>query len=66
MVDAARLHGRKTVAVEDPLTGALTYKRLLVGAAILGAKLMPLAPEGRAGRRDAAERQRRGRHHARA
>jgi acyl-[acyl-carrier-protein]-phospholipid O-acyltransferase/long-chain-fatty-acid--[acyl-carrier-protein] ligase len=48
VVDAARLHGRKTVAVEDPVTGALSYKRLLAGAAILGAKLMPLAPEGRA------------------
>ena len=42
----ARLQGR--VAVEDPVTGALTYKQLLVGAAVLGAKLMPLAPEGRA------------------
>src|SRR5205807_6843435 len=48
VVEAARAHGRKTVAVEDPVTGALTYKRLLAGAAILGAKLMPLAPEGRA------------------
>ncbi len=48
VVEAARLHGRKTVAVEDPVTGALSYKRLLAGAAILGAKLMPLAPEGRA------------------
>jgi acyl-[acyl-carrier-protein]-phospholipid O-acyltransferase/long-chain-fatty-acid--[acyl-carrier-protein] ligase len=48
VVDAARTHGRKTVAVEDPVTGALSYKRLLAGAAILGAKLMPLAPEGRA------------------
>ena len=48
VVEAAHVHGRKTVAVEDPVTGALTYKRLLAGAAILGAKLMPLAPEGRA------------------
>src|SRR5262249_26350937 len=40
--------GRRRVAIEDPVTGALTYKRLLVGAAILGAKLMPLAGEGRA------------------
>jgi acyl-[acyl-carrier-protein]-phospholipid O-acyltransferase/long-chain-fatty-acid--[acyl-carrier-protein] ligase len=48
VVDAARTHGRKTVAVEDPVTGALSYKRLLAGAAILGAKLIPLAPEGRA------------------
>jgi acyl-[acyl-carrier-protein]-phospholipid O-acyltransferase/long-chain-fatty-acid--[acyl-carrier-protein] ligase len=48
VVEAAHVHGRKTVAVEDPVTGALSYKRLLAGAAILGAKLMPLAPEGRA------------------
>jgi acyl-[acyl-carrier-protein]-phospholipid O-acyltransferase / long-chain-fatty-acid--[acyl-carrier-protein] ligase len=47
VVEAAHVHGRKTVAVEDPVTGALSYKRLLAGAAILGAKLMPLAPEGR-------------------
>jgi acyl-[acyl-carrier-protein]-phospholipid O-acyltransferase/long-chain-fatty-acid--[acyl-carrier-protein] ligase len=48
VVDAARVHGRNTVAVEDPVTGALSYKRLLAGAAIVGAKLMPLAHEGRA------------------
>jgi acyl-[acyl-carrier-protein]-phospholipid O-acyltransferase/long-chain-fatty-acid--[acyl-carrier-protein] ligase len=41
------VHGRQRVAIEDPVTGALTYKRLLLGAAILGAKLMPLAPVGR-------------------
>jgi acyl-[acyl-carrier-protein]-phospholipid O-acyltransferase/long-chain-fatty-acid--[acyl-carrier-protein] ligase len=48
VIAAANTHGFKRVAVEDPVTGALTYKRLLVGAAILGAKLMPLAPEGSA------------------
>jgi acyl-[acyl-carrier-protein]-phospholipid O-acyltransferase/long-chain-fatty-acid--[acyl-carrier-protein] ligase len=48
VIQAAETHGRSRVAVEDPVTGALTYKRLLAGAAILGAKLMPLAPEGRA------------------
>jgi acyl-[acyl-carrier-protein]-phospholipid O-acyltransferase/long-chain-fatty-acid--[acyl-carrier-protein] ligase len=47
VIEAAKLHGRNRIAVEDPVTGALTYKRLLAGAAILGAKLMPLAPEGR-------------------
>ena len=40
-------HGRRRVAVEDPVTGTLTYKRLLIGAAILGRKLMPLARRGR-------------------
>src|SRR6266536_3571209 len=48
VMQAAETHGRRRVAIEDPVTGALTYKRLLVGAAILGTKLMPLAGEGRA------------------
>jgi acyl-[acyl-carrier-protein]-phospholipid O-acyltransferase/long-chain-fatty-acid--[acyl-carrier-protein] ligase len=48
LIQAADRHGRSRIAVEDPVTGALTYKRLLVGAAILGSKLMPLAAEGRA------------------
>ena len=48
VIEAAEHHGQGRVAVEDPVTGSLTYKRLLAGAAILGAKLMPLAPEGRA------------------
>jgi acyl-[acyl-carrier-protein]-phospholipid O-acyltransferase / long-chain-fatty-acid--[acyl-carrier-protein] ligase len=48
VIQAADRHGRSRVAVEDPVTGALTYKRLLVGAAVLGSKLMPLAAEGRA------------------
>ena len=48
VVEAAEIHGEKRIAVEDPLTGSLTYKRLLLGAAVLGRKLMPLAPEGKA------------------
>ena len=48
VIEAAATHGRHRVAVEDPVTGALTYKRLLIGAAVLGSKLMPMAPEGRA------------------
>jgi acyl-[acyl-carrier-protein]-phospholipid O-acyltransferase/long-chain-fatty-acid--[acyl-carrier-protein] ligase len=48
VIEAAHTHGPGRVAVEDPVTGALTYKRLLAGATILGTKLMPLAPEGRA------------------
>jgi acyl-[acyl-carrier-protein]-phospholipid O-acyltransferase/long-chain-fatty-acid--[acyl-carrier-protein] ligase len=47
VIEAAHTHGPSRVAVEDPVTGALTYKRLLAGASILGSKLMPLAPEGR-------------------
>jgi acyl-[acyl-carrier-protein]-phospholipid O-acyltransferase / long-chain-fatty-acid--[acyl-carrier-protein] ligase len=45
---AAEQHGRGRTAVEDPLSGPLSYKKLLLGAAVLGAKLMPYAPVGRA------------------
>jgi acyl-[acyl-carrier-protein]-phospholipid O-acyltransferase / long-chain-fatty-acid--[acyl-carrier-protein] ligase len=48
VIEAARVHGGSRVAVEDPITGELSYKRLLVGAAALGRKIMPLAPEGAA------------------
>jgi acyl-[acyl-carrier-protein]-phospholipid O-acyltransferase / long-chain-fatty-acid--[acyl-carrier-protein] ligase len=48
IVEAANVHGLSRVAVEDPVTGALTYKRVLIGAAVLGRKLMPLVPEGKA------------------
>ena len=47
LIEAAELHGPGWLAIEDPVTGRLTYKRLLMAAAILGRKLMPLAPEGR-------------------
>ncbi|HEY8440513.1 MAG TPA: AMP-binding protein, partial [Xanthobacteraceae bacterium] len=47
VIRAAETHGRRRVAIEDPVTGPLTYKRLLAGAAVLGEKLMPLAAEGR-------------------
>jgi len=48
VIEAAKIHGGKWLAVEDPTSGRLTYKRLLQATRILGAKLMPLAPEGRA------------------
>jgi acyl-[acyl-carrier-protein]-phospholipid O-acyltransferase / long-chain-fatty-acid--[acyl-carrier-protein] ligase len=48
LIDAAKVHGPNWLAVEDPVSGKLTYKRLLIAAAVLGRKLMPLAPEGRA------------------
>jgi acyl-[acyl-carrier-protein]-phospholipid O-acyltransferase / long-chain-fatty-acid--[acyl-carrier-protein] ligase len=48
VVEAAGIHGWKRIAVEDPVTGSLTYKRMLLGAAVLGRKLMPLASEGKA------------------
>jgi len=48
VLEAAHTHGGKWLACEDPTSGRLTYKRLLQATRILGAKLMPLAPEGRA------------------
>jgi acyl-[acyl-carrier-protein]-phospholipid O-acyltransferase/long-chain-fatty-acid--[acyl-carrier-protein] ligase len=48
VVEAGEVHGWKRIAVEDPVTGSLTYKRMLLGAAVLGRKLMPLASEGKA------------------
>lgn len=48
VIEAAKIHGTGRIAVEDPVTGALSYKRVLAGAAVLGRKLMPLAPEGQA------------------
>ena len=48
VIEAAKIQGGKWLAIEDPVSGQLTYKRLLQATAILGAKLMPLALEGRA------------------
>jgi len=47
VIAAAKIHGGKWPAIEDPTSGRLTYKRLLQATRILGAKLMPLALEGR-------------------
>jgi acyl-[acyl-carrier-protein]-phospholipid O-acyltransferase/long-chain-fatty-acid--[acyl-carrier-protein] ligase len=47
VIEAANIHGVGRVAVEDPVTGALSYKRLLSGAAVLGRELMPYAAEGK-------------------
>ena len=49
VMDAAAKHGRARIAVEDPVSGALTYKRLLVGAAVLGRKFMALPDSGAVG-----------------
>ena len=48
MIEAARIHGKDRIALEDPVTGRLTYKRALIGARVLGAKFMKLAGEGEA------------------
>lgn len=46
VIEAARIHGLSRMALEDPVTGALPYKRLLIGATVIGRKIMPLAPVG--------------------
>jgi acyl-[acyl-carrier-protein]-phospholipid O-acyltransferase/long-chain-fatty-acid--[acyl-carrier-protein] ligase len=48
VIEAGEVHGWKRVAVEDPVTGSLSYKKMLIGAHVLGRKLMPLADEGKA------------------
>jgi acyl-[acyl-carrier-protein]-phospholipid O-acyltransferase / long-chain-fatty-acid--[acyl-carrier-protein] ligase len=48
LIAAAKDHGPDWLATEDPVSGQLTYKKLLIGVSVLGRKLMPLAAEGRA------------------
>jgi acyl-[acyl-carrier-protein]-phospholipid O-acyltransferase/long-chain-fatty-acid--[acyl-carrier-protein] ligase len=47
LIEAAKVHGASWPIIEDPVSGRLTYRRLLQAVAVLGAKLMPLAREGR-------------------
>jgi len=47
LIEAAHRHGPRTIALEDPVAGKLSYRKLLLGTAILGRKLMDFAPEGR-------------------
>lgn len=46
VVEAARQQGAGRVALEDPITGELTYRKLLIGVRVLAGKLAPLAPLG--------------------
>jgi acyl-[acyl-carrier-protein]-phospholipid O-acyltransferase / long-chain-fatty-acid--[acyl-carrier-protein] ligase len=48
LIDASATHGSRSLAIEDPVTGRLSYRRLLAATAVLGRKLMPLAAEGKA------------------
>jgi acyl-[acyl-carrier-protein]-phospholipid O-acyltransferase/long-chain-fatty-acid--[acyl-carrier-protein] ligase len=48
LIEAAETHGRGRVAVEDPVSGELSYRKLLTGIAVLGRKLMQYAGEGKA------------------
>ena len=45
IAEAADRHGMGRVALQDP-TGELTYRKLLIGARVLGEKLADLAPAG--------------------
>src|SRR5262249_10507750 len=47
LIEAATVHGMGRIAVEDPVAGALSYRKLLIGARVLGAKLMRDAPVGK-------------------
>jgi acyl-[acyl-carrier-protein]-phospholipid O-acyltransferase / long-chain-fatty-acid--[acyl-carrier-protein] ligase len=48
LIAAAKDHGPDWPATEDPVSGQLTYKKLLIGISVLGRKLMPLAAAGKA------------------
>ncbi len=46
VVDAAQKHGFSRVALEDPITGKLTYRKLLIGARALGEKIAAIGQPG--------------------
>src|SRR5262249_3422791 len=48
LIEAGRTHGYGEIAVEDPVSGELSYGRLLAAAAVLGRKLAPLGNTGSA------------------
>ena len=48
VIAAANAYGHRRIAIEDPLTGALSYRKLLLGVAVLARKLAPLAETGEA------------------
>ena len=48
MVEAAKIQGWGRIAVEDPVTGKLSYRKLLIAARVLAGKFESLAGEGEA------------------
>ena len=48
VIKTARERGFNRLAVQDPVTGSLTYGKLLTGAAVLGAKFQSLFPNEKA------------------
>jgi acyl-[acyl-carrier-protein]-phospholipid O-acyltransferase/long-chain-fatty-acid--[acyl-carrier-protein] ligase len=63
IIATAKERGMGKLAVEDPITGKLTYGKLLTGAAVLGARFRTMFP-GENARRHAAECQWRCRDHS--
>jgi acyl-[acyl-carrier-protein]-phospholipid O-acyltransferase/long-chain-fatty-acid--[acyl-carrier-protein] ligase len=48
VIAAARVHGWGRTAVEDPVTGRLSYRKLLIGARLLAPRFAAVAGEGEA------------------
>ncbi len=48
MVDAGNSQGWSRIAVEDPIAGALSYRKLMIGVRVLARKIVPMAPPGAA------------------
>jgi len=48
VVEAATVQGWGRIAVEDPVTGKLSYRKLLIGTRVLAEKFLPFAEEGEA------------------
>jgi len=46
IIEAAKLQGPRRIAVEDPLSGPLSYRKLLAGANVLGRRFSALAGLG--------------------
>ena len=59
LIEAAEVHGMGRVAVEDPIAGTLTYRKLLMRRAHPRREADAARARGQADRPDAAERQRR-------
>nr|WP_223385585.1 AMP-binding protein [Oricola cellulosilytica] len=47
-VQAAKIYGPSRIILEDTVTGELTYKRLLIGARVLGKRFSAMAAKGEA------------------
>ena len=47
VIDAAEEQGKSRIIIEDPITGTLTYSKLLTGVRVLGEKIKPFADEGK-------------------